>query len=175
MKIKRYICSNGFDKMHLEFWDGCLRRVEIEKITNDNFLEVLRSDETAFLGEANARGYGVRRLPNSSTQEKVAIWCAAYKEMYGRSYKVTQVEAGMLKGVEVNRDLALFFFSLTKKDAWWADTKTISNYVKNYNEVRRLAEERRRGVAVGGQGKMDGELQDLAAEFQRRYGKKGRD
>ena len=173
--MRKYRLSYGLNKMIVEFWGGHLRRVEIEELIDDDFLGVLRSDETAFLGEAKAKGYRVRRLPHSSRQEKIAIWCGVYKKMYGQSYRVTQAEAGMLGRVDVTRDLVLFFFSLSKKNAWWADTKTISNYVKNYNEVRRLAEERRRGGTSTSQGKVDGELQELAAEFQRRYGKKSRD
>jgi hypothetical protein len=79
--------------------------------------------------------------PKVQTQkEKIALFCQRYKEATeGLTYKVSKQEVGMIRGVEVNRELLDAFF---ESNEWWADPKTIERYVRYFNKVQEVAYDR---------------------------------
>ncbi len=89
---------------------------------------------------------------------KIAIWCDLYQAKYNDKYRVTKAEAKMLQSVEVTQELVQVFFTLNE---WWSKIKSISVYVKYYNEIKRFAS--------GSTGKTQGGSDALAKAFQRRY------
>ena len=78
--------------------------------------------------------------------KKIALWCVHYganhKDSLGAEvkYKTGAAEAGKLKGLaitpeELDRLFAVYFSS----DEWYLKPKSISNFVKKFNEIRALA------------------------------------
>lgn len=70
-----------------------------------------------------------------SVNDKIAIWCLAFKNRYGTAYKVNRAETTAVANVPVSDALVAAFFDCGE---WWAKTKTLSVYCKYVNELRRL-------------------------------------
>lgn len=68
--------------------------------------------------------------------DKIALFCKFYEKYCGIKYKISRSEVGMIKGVEVTENLLTTYFQC---DEWWAKVKSVTFYVKNYNEIRALS------------------------------------
>lgn len=84
--------------------------------------------------------------PDYPVNEKIALWCRFYEENHKDGlgqpvkYKTGPAEAGKLKGLPVSPDELTYLFEVYfKADEWYLKPKSISNFVKKYNEVRALA------------------------------------
>jgi hypothetical protein len=83
--------------------------------------------------------------PGYPVNEKIALWCRFYadyhKDDLGQpvKYKTGAAEAGKLKGLPVSpEELTELFDVYFKADEWWSKPKSISNFVKKYNEIRAI-------------------------------------
>lgn len=86
---------------------------------NDSFLEVII----------------FQKLP-SKANEKIALFCVFYEKYCGLKYKITPREIGIIKDAEVTEELLKRFFESTE---FWAKVKAVGYYVKNIQELKRMA------------------------------------
>jgi len=91
----------------------------------------------------------VAQLPEAggyAVNDKIALWCSLYmdhhKDKDGNAikYKTGPAEAGKLKALAITPDefeimLQVYF----KSDEWYLKPKSISNFIKKFNEIRALA------------------------------------
>lgn len=70
------------------------------------------------------------------TADKIGQFCSMYEKFTGIKYKISRAEIGMIKNVKVDERLLLAYF---QSEDWWAKVKSVTNYVKNYNEIRAVA------------------------------------
>lgn len=70
-----------------------------------------------------------------ATNEKIALFCNYFKMANGIQYRISKAEVGMIKNVEINDDLLERYFN---SQEWWAKVKSVTNYVKNINQIRTL-------------------------------------
>lgn len=84
--------------------------------------------------------------PDYPVNEKIALWCRHYSANHKDGldqpvkYKTGQAEAGKIKALpvtpgELDYLLGVYFAA----DEWYLKPKSISNFVKKYNEVRAIA------------------------------------
>lgn len=74
--------------------------------------------------------------PQVPTNEKIALFCRYFERYNKVKYKISKAESGMIQKVEVTEDLLERYFLCRD---WWASVKSVTNYVKNINQVRVLA------------------------------------
>ncbi len=142
---------------------GELRKIEVEG-TQENIRDIamaLRKDLKMFERELKLMGYKMEDVSEPPANQKIALWIELYRQKYGIDYKITGAEAKQLQKAEVTVESINYFFACQE---WWAKDKTINKYVKYYTELKRLYSSQRR--------KSTGNRQDMAEEFQRRYGNK---
>lgn len=84
--------------------------------------------------------------PEFPVNEKIALWCNFYAANHKDDlqqpvkYKTGPAEAGKLKQLPVSaEELQHLFEVYFKADEWYLKPKSISNFVKKYNEIRALA------------------------------------
>jgi hypothetical protein len=84
--------------------------------------------------------------PDYPVNEKIALWCRLYaeytKDEAGNDlkYKTGAAEAGKIKALAVTPDdLEFILHAYFKSNEWFTIPKSISNFVKKYNEIRALA------------------------------------
>lgn len=84
--------------------------------------------------------------PGFPVNEKIALWCRHYMDNVTDElnqpvkYKTGPAEAGKLKALPVTpEELDNLFNVYFKSNEWYLKPKSISNFVKKYNEVRALA------------------------------------
>lgn len=137
-------------------------------------LEVLKKADTIdFDGLKHCITYFEDDLPSifrptktNATKEKIALFCIGYKAWSLKStghqleYKPTRADAGMLKNIELNENLLRTFLL----NEFWTKEKTISNYVKHYNEIKRIS-------VTKVKSKESRNRESLGDAFQRRYNK----
>lgn len=68
--------------------------------------------------------------------EKIRLFCAAYKTYCLTSYTISKAESGMIKGFTVTEPLLKVYFESTE---WWAKVKSVTNYCRYINEIKRVA------------------------------------
>ncbi len=151
-----------------------LRKIEIERSEDAyELIAILSSfldNREATITEFKNMSAKVRELKVNTQQQKIALWCELYKRRYGYSYKVSTAEASAMKNTDVTVELIELFFNLNE---WWSKEKTISRYAKNINELKRIFTGKAKPTTSGkSSGTKCQSRQDLAAEFQRRYGNK---
>lgn len=112
-------------------------------------------------------GLSYKPLKITSSMQKIALWCELYQLTYSMPYKVTTAESGMVAKTEFTQELIVSFFNSTE---WYANEKTITRYVRNYNDIVRIATGNKPKQSAGGSAaKTRTNRADLAAEFERRY------
>lgn len=74
------------------------------------------------------------KIPEA-TNEKIALFCSFYERYCGIKYKISRPEIGMIKKAEVTEEYLKRFF---ESQEFWAKVKSVSYYVKNINEIKRL-------------------------------------
>lgn len=81
-------------------------------------------------------GLPLEAMSGKLTADKIALFCRMYKQYCLIDYKISRAETGIIKGAEVTEPLLKVYFETTE---WWAKTKSVTNYFKNLNEIRRIA------------------------------------
>lgn len=125
----------------LTYWNGNLTEVElvlIEPLTAqqfNHFIEHLPYLESVLLS-SGAGALKVEEINEMASNDKIAMFCRYFFDNMKVKYKVSAADAGKIKNVEVTDKLMEVYF---KKTQWWSKTKSISNYVKHFNELRTLA------------------------------------
>ncbi|MCG9911864.1 MAG: hypothetical protein MH137_11235 [Flavobacteriales bacterium] len=89
-----------------------------------------------FEKEVQSSGLPLEAVSGKLTADKIALFCRMYKQYCLVDYKISRAETGMIKGAEVTEPLLKVYFETTE---WWAKTKSVTNYYKNLNEIRRIA------------------------------------
>lgn len=78
--------------------------------------------------------------PEFPANQKIALWCKLYELSEGVKYKTGAAEAGKLKAIPVKPDeLERLIDVYLKSKEWYLTPKSISNFVKKYNEIRAMA------------------------------------
>lgn len=85
-------------------------------------------------------------MPDFPVNLKIALWCELYSEFTkdtagnALKYKTGSAEAGKLKLLAVTpEELRLILEVYFKSTEWYTIPKSITNFVKKYNEIRALA------------------------------------
>lgn len=145
-----------------EYLNGQLYHIEIMSTCDKVAWDALRHD-IAFL-ESDIPG-DYKKVRTSAAKEKIALFCVGYKAWSLHktnkelAYKVSRSDAGMIKNINITQDLLRVFF-LTD---FWTKEKSISNYVKHYNEIQRIAATK---VAAGSENQPNEMGQSLQKWFQ---------
>lgn len=142
----------------LEYLSGELHSIEI--LTNCDLIawDALRYEITYLETDLSST---FKKLRTNAVKEKIALFCEAYKAWSLHktgtelAYKVSRADSGMVKNINVNQELLRVFF-LTD---FWTKEKTISNYVKHYNEIQRIAATKGAESGTGQFNKMGESLQ----------------
>lgn len=82
------------------------------------------------LAGVNLGSMVVTALPTRTVKDKIAAFCAAYKEYRGITYAPTQNEASNIRTVLVSRELLTVFFETALSDF------SIRNYITRINTTR---------------------------------------
>ena len=73
-------------------------------------------------------------------RDKIGIFCAFYEKYTTVKYKTGAAEAGKMKALGVTLDeLETILKAYFESDEWYLKPKSISNFIKKYNEVRTIA------------------------------------
>jgi len=86
--------------------------------------------------DVSASGLPMEPVTGKLTADKIALFCRMYKQYCLLDYKISRAETGIIKGAEVTEQLLKVYFENTD---WWSKIKTVTNYYKNLNEIRRIA------------------------------------
>jgi hypothetical protein len=71
---------------------------------------------------------------------KIALWCELYENAHNVKYKTGPAEAGKLKALVITPDELRFILGIyMASDEWFLKPKSISNFIKKFNEVRAVA------------------------------------
>ncbi|MCF6184232.1 MAG: hypothetical protein L3J56_06340 [Bacteroidales bacterium] len=161
---KKYKVSSQHSDIEITYTAGVLSDIKINHADDEaDFLNILK---IAFKNDFNnVENYKVKELKVNNQKQNIALWCSLYKMQYGNDYKVTQREAGMLKGIELTPELINTFFNSSE---WWAKEKTIARITSNYNELKRIGGNKQQSSARGNS-KTQTDFNSLADEFRRRY------
>lgn len=161
---QKYKVSSEHSEIEVTYTAGVLTSVKINFADNEaDFLNIMK---IIFKQDFNnVENVKIKELKVNSQKQKIALWCSLYKMRYGNDYKVTQREAGMLKGIELTPELINLFFDSKE---WWAKEKTIARITSNYNELKRIGNNKQQ-TAAGNNSKTQTNFNSLADEFRRRY------
>lgn len=124
--------------VRVEYLNGELHNISPQTKCDKVTWEGIRHDIPFF--ETELPEY-YKKMRTSPVKEKIALFCEGYKAWTLHktgtelAYKVSKADAGMVKNITVNQELLRVFF-LTP---FWTKEKSISNYVKHYNEIQRIA------------------------------------
>jgi hypothetical protein len=82
----------------------------------------------------NERGVTFEELKARTTEEKLALFCAVFKDKRGSGYTPKQNEKHNIKQVMVTERLLKTYFENTTYPLSYA--KSVNDYIRNYNYVR---------------------------------------
>lgn len=108
---------------------------ELETNTNSSVLfSLLPLHEVQFKG---LTGITIGELKAKSASDKIALFCFMYTKHKGTTYRSTKEDRANIVHVSVTEPLLNTYFKATQYPL--AGLKSISDYVRHYNEVRDLA------------------------------------
>lgn len=72
--------------------------------------------------------------------DRIALFCSKYSQKIGLKYKISKADAGKMKDLVISTNelekVLEIYFNCTE---WWAKQKSISNFIKHFNELTVLA------------------------------------
>jgi len=165
--ISKYRVSIHNFSVVVEYVGGFLRKIDIETAIEGvaGLLGMIPYCESNLLVSDEMHH---KKLPTGTQQQKIALWCELYSMTYGHPYKVTAIEANMVKTVDFDQQTITKFFQLNE---WYAKEKTIARYTRNFNAIRsHCLGTAKESPAGKSRTEKKGDLTDLAEAFQGRFG-----
>lgn len=127
--------------LKVTYLDGRLMKIEL---TNDCDLIAFEALFHEIHYFEDQLGPGFKRIEKMTVENKIAMFVLGYKAWTKKTtgteldYKVSKAESGMIKNFTFSLEYLRIFFTTD----FWTKSKTITNYVKHYNDIQRLAAER---------------------------------
>lgn len=110
----------------------------INELDNDQAVRALfptiALSEVAF---KSLTGIKIQELKPKSSSDKIALFIFTWKQHKGTTYRPTKEEKANITNVTVTQELLNTYFKATQYPL--AGLKSISDYIRHYNEVRDLA------------------------------------
>ena len=160
---KKYKVSSKHSELEVTYTAGVLTDIKVFYADNEaDFLNILK---TLYNHNLNTSEFTIKEIKVNSQKQKIALWCQLYKMRYANDYKVTVREAGMLKNINLTQELISRFFDSKE---WWAKEKTIARITSNYNELKRISNNKQQHTSKSNSG-TQANANSLADEFRNRY------
>lgn len=136
MKLTKYILTSAKleGSLILTYADGFIKSLinEFKGLTEKQWDALVQELPAEEINISHLEEIGLK-LKQDKANNKVAMFCDAYKAKMGVSYKASAMQGAQLRDKEVNTELLKCYFSSAN---FIFRNKSIGNYAKYYNELR---------------------------------------